>query len=137
MFILINELLLKNQLLTSDEKIVLCMFNQFRKANAHYWGSLNYMADNCGISVDIVRECIAKFVDMEILVNDHNGYILTVDIEINDLNNFPKPPYRFNNEAFTQKFTDLKNSGYQIIVECDRYIQLVHPDRPGLVMLNK
>lgn len=137
MFILINELLLENRRYTSDEKIILSMLNQFRKANANYWGSYKYIANKCGLSVEIVRSCFAKFCDIGILINEHNGFKLLVDIENSSLPECYGSGYKFDENAFIEKFNELKDKGYQIIVECNDYIQLVHPDKPGLVMLNK
>lgn len=137
MFILINDLLLENPNISSDEKIVISILNAFKKANALYWGSLQYLADKCGMSVDTVRDTINNLKSCGLVVERENGLFLNCDPETKEIFKILPAGYQFDEKAFSKKLDELKEQGYQEIADCDRYIQLVHPDKPGLVMLNK
>ena len=137
MFLIINELVLENLQLTSDQKIVLSMLAVFKKSNQYYWGPANYLAGKVGLPVEVVQQIISKFVDMGIITREPQGMMLRIDPATEKIPNLGTPAKRFNQEASENKMKELLDSGYLVMIDNPQMIQLVHPDRSGVVIFNK
>lgn len=137
MFCIIPELVLQNQLLTSDCKIVVGILNSMRKANAYYWGSNSYLSLITGIKPNEIGQIIDYLIQVGAIDRSTKGLMLSIDPETEPISlkdpQKPKP----TSSSINSKLKNMLDSGWVVVLDNDKFVQLLHPDKSGMCYLSK